>query len=89
MFGKYLLLLLVMLLITACQQPPVTESAEVIAPVTKEEPCLGPVNKETMCTMHYQPVCGCDGKTYSNECVANSNGVLQTTEGACAGEDQL
>jgi len=36
-----------------------------------------------MCTMDYNPVCGCDGKTYSNECVANSNGVSAMSKGEC------
>lgn len=37
-----------------------------------------------MCTREYVPVCGCDGKTHSNRCVANAAGTAVAAAGPCA-----
>ena len=41
------------------------------------------VKENQVCYAIYSPVCGCDGITYSNDCVATSSGVTSYTEGIC------
>jgi hypothetical protein len=35
------------------------------------------------CTRELKPVCGCDGRTYANRCVALSKGVSVKAKGPC------
>ena len=49
-------------------------------------PCqLSDKDEDIACIEIYQPVCGCNNETYSNQCYAGRDGVTSWLEGECSG----
>lgn len=45
--------------------------------------CIEKSNPNCLCTEQYEPVCGCNNKTYSNACFAECAGIVDYTKGPC------
>jgi hypothetical protein len=45
--------------------------------------CVEKFNPAISCITLYDPVCGCNGKTYGNDCMATAAGIRVVSKGEC------
>ncbi len=68
---KTMLIAIVTLVLLSCEKKDVSSD------------CVENINPNIVCTKQYDPVCGCNNKTYGNACMAGAAGVRVVAKGEC------
>ena len=82
LFGLLALLMLFFMSVISCNK---NDDNCVSIPSAQSGACIDSnlVGNADECIEIYDPVCGCDGITYDNYCVADSSGITSYVEGEC------
>jgi hypothetical protein len=79
------MILLVLATMFACEKESLILEDETLKEENKgaKIDCVEKPNVGSGCTKEYNPVCGCNNKTYANPCIAESVGIMTYSKGAC------
>ena len=82
LFGLLALLMLFFMSVTSCNK---NDGDCLSIPSTQSGICIDSnlIGNAYECIEIYDPVCGCDGITYDNYCVADSSGITFYVDGEC------
>ncbi len=57
--------------------------AAMLSACNPSKKCVENIQPDCMCTRQYDPVCGCNNKTYGNACMAACAGITTYKKGEC------
>ncbi|MBT8233727.1 MAG: gliding motility-associated C-terminal domain-containing protein, partial [Bacteroidia bacterium] len=71
-----------------CPSPDVDCDSLMVMTKPYDLPCIdSSIITGLPCTFQFDPVCGCDGQTYSNACIAAESGITTFVPGECNGSN--
>ncbi len=66
--------------LTSCVKVDESDLIDVLQRICIDE---SKIDEQAVCIEIYEPVCGCNAKTYSNTCYAKRSGLISWKDGEC------
>ena len=77
---RFILFLCLLICLTSCIKVDDSDLIDVLQRICIDE---DEIDEQAVCIEIYQPVCGCNAKTYSNTCYAKRAGLISWKDGEC------